>query len=463
MKKIKIIAAILSFSVLTGIISGCARGGSVDNGEITPITIWHSGAHSKKYFEDKVAEYNQTIGKEKGIEIKFEVKPDLSKQIELALANDAAPDIFMALSAANVQKAAEAGQIAAINNLPDGQELVNSYKDYIVPNGFDDNTYTIPHVVTTRALIYNKDMFKAAGLVDESGEPTPPETFAEVAEYAKKLTNPAENKYGIVLPIKWGNWQFFDWCALITGSNGTIKGYNPVDGTYDYSGLKPIAEMYLQIKKDGSAFPGADSMDNDMARARFAEGLVGMKISASYDVGVLTDQFPAKCDWGVAPLPTADKDNRYKQDAMIDNFAYINQKSVDEKGAEKILEVYKWFISDEIVKETYKKGYFIPVKSEVIVDIKPEDVEAPKQWAEYAANLDITVNRVIEMPRDYGEDFKFNDVIRDYLWTEKWTVDKAIEYMTTTANEATKRYKANHPDMDESINIQKDWDTLRKD
>lgn len=32
-----------------------------------------------------------------------------------------------------------------------------------------------------------------------------------------------------------------------------------------------------------------------------------MKFGASYDYGVLTSQFTAKCDWGVAPLPAKPK------------------------------------------------------------------------------------------------------------------------------------------------------------
>ena len=50
-------------------------------------------------------------------------------------------------------------------------------KVYGIPNGVDD-----------RALFYNKDLFKRAGLVDENGQARPPRDWDELEEYAVKLT-----------------------------------------------------------------------------------------------------------------------------------------------------------------------------------------------------------------------------------------------------------------------------------
>ncbi len=461
MKKTKLIASVLSLVAVAGMLAGCGGNETAENTEVTTISIWHPNTHTKKYFEKKVLEYNETTGKKKGIKIEYECKTDLNKQMELALANETAPDIVMELNAVGVQKAAELGQIVALDDIDGGQEIIDKYKDYIAPNGFDDKTYRVPYNVNTRALIYNKDMFKAAGIVDENGEPTPPTTYAEVVEYAKKLTNKDKNEYGIVIPAKWGGWAN-EWFGALMNSTGS-RGYDPKTGTYDYSCLKPLAEMYYQIKADGSYLPGADSLDNDPARARFAEGNIGMKFSLSYDVAVLTDQFPAKCDWGVAPLPFVNENEKYMQDAQVNQFACINAKSVEEKGAEKILEVYKWFISDEVMQDMYKSGYMIPVTYETIKDIKPEEIEAPEQWIGYGNLLEISVHSPAEMPRDYGEDIQHGRVVPDYIWTEKWDIDKAIDYMNKASADAVARYKDNHPGFNDDVYIKADWDVTRKD
>ncbi|MBR6849880.1 MAG: extracellular solute-binding protein, partial [Lachnospiraceae bacterium] len=69
--------------------------------------------------------------------------------------------------------------------------------------GYNGKTYTVPITAGPQGLLYNKDLFKAAGLVDENGEPTPPETFDELVEYAKILTDVGKKQYGIILPLKW--------------------------------------------------------------------------------------------------------------------------------------------------------------------------------------------------------------------------------------------------------------------
>ena len=58
-------------------------------------------------------------------------------------------------------------------------------------------------------------------------------------------------------------------------------------------------------------------IDNDPARARFAEGNIGMKISVSWDSGVFKEQFVPEFDWSVAPIPTYSKDEKYKQFMML--------------------------------------------------------------------------------------------------------------------------------------------------
>ena len=48
--------------------------------------------------------------------------------------------------------------------------------------------YGIPNSVDNRALYYNKDLLKSAGLVDERGEAVPPRTWRDLQDYAVKLT-----------------------------------------------------------------------------------------------------------------------------------------------------------------------------------------------------------------------------------------------------------------------------------
>ena len=72
-------------------------------------------------------------------------------------------------------------------------------------------------------------------------------------------------------------------------------------------------QTIIGIKEDGSYMPGVESLTNDAARAKFGAGGIGMKVAGSFDYGVLTEQFPAQIEWGVAPYPVADENDTYLQ------------------------------------------------------------------------------------------------------------------------------------------------------
>jgi multiple sugar transport system substrate-binding protein len=62
---------------------------------------------------------------------------------------------------------------------------------------FEGRYYSIPYRNSTRALVYNKDMFKAAGLDPDK----PPQTWAQLREYALKLT---KDTNGDGITDQWG-------------------------------------------------------------------------------------------------------------------------------------------------------------------------------------------------------------------------------------------------------------------
>ena len=224
-------------------------------------------------------------------------------------------------------------------------------------------------------------MFKAKGIVDEDGEAKAPTTWQEVVEYAKLLTDQQAKEYGIAIPLKWSG--YFDWDLMrpFFASTGSL-GYDSENNKYAYTKLTPAFEFLKQIKEDNSYYIGAEGLDNDPARAQFAEGNIGMKLGASWDIGVLNDQFPAKIDWGVAPVPTIDANPKYKQWMSADVFLAIASNIPDEKK-EKVMEVYKWFHDEKIIAKLYLEGKIIPIDDDII---EKTPIENPsKGWQEFCS------------------------------------------------------------------------------
>lgn len=457
MKAKRIVAGMIAIVIGMSVFAGCEKSATTDS-KVTKLTMWTADSHSKLIMEKLVDEFNKTTGKANDVELEYIVKEnDLKKQVDIALSTDQAPDFF----GMDLDKGVQNGNICALDDLPGGAELVAKYEGKLQDSWhtYEGKTYRLPTSVTTMGLIYNKDMFKAAGIVDEKGEAKAPETISEMVEDAKKLTNPSKREYGIILPLKWSAWFGYDVDRCIVPSVG-FNGFNPKDGTFDYSGYKPFLEAIMQIKADGSFYPGAEGLDNDPARARFAEGNIGMKIGYSWDVGVLNDQFPAKCDWGVAPIPTYSKEERYLQPTQPSWSSCINKKSAETKDPEKIMLVYKWLVSDELAIELYKSGVQIPYDYSLVEGVELGK-NVKKGWKEFGEILKVSTDLRQPVKTDIDGQPTLAANFINNVWTGKMTIDEALNEATRIYTEGAEKYKKLHPDYDPSVRIVPDYDIKR--
>ena len=465
MKKRKLSLVMLIIAAVTcTTLSGCQSGkiASDDNSGIMTVTVWSKDTHSKKVFEAYINEYNLGQGKKDGIKIDYIVKEgeNIDQSVDLALQSGDAPDIFY--TSAAIKKLIENNYIANLQDLPGGPEFLKKYENDFIEGAHkvDGKIYTVPNSSTTQGLVYNKDMFKAAGIVDEKGEAKPPETLDELREYAKKLTNPAKNEYGIIMPVKWEPWFRDDVMALLHPTVGH-NGYNPVTRKFEFEGVEPIFDSIMGMFDDGSVYPGASSLENDQARAQFAYGGIGMKFAYSYDVGVYTQQFPAQIDWGVAPLPIIDKNERYLQRMFVGSTSFLSQKSLETKDKEKLMTVIKLFTSDDIIQKCYLEGVALPYDWNIVKDLKSDNL--PKGWAGFAALSAISCPSntfpQIEMAGKRTIDERF---LTDVM-SKKATAADAIKEFTADAIAGMEEFYKNNTSEDINLNYDDKWDTKRKD
>ncbi len=457
--KIKKIAGLALCAVMAvGSFSGCGNK-KADNKDVVTVSVWTGGSSDFDVCSELIGNWNDTVGKEKGVYIDYQLKggDTLSQNIEIALKAGNAPDLFYSGS---MKSFAENGYIAAVDDLPGGDKLIEKFSDVIDDenNRVDGKTYTLPYGTNLRGLIYNKDMFKEAGIVDENGEAKPPVTFDDYREYAKKLTDKKKGTYGVVYPMKWTGWYGGDITTVVQSSAGHT-GYDPTTGEYDYSAYADIMQYVLDIYKDGSVYPDIEGLDNDTARALFAEGKIGMKIAYSFDVGVLNNQFPAKCDWGVAPLPVLDGDNCYYQRMTYGTSPYINKKSVESKG-EAVAAAFEFLLSDEYVIDLYKKGCSFPLDYDMIKDVKL-DSDAPKGWAEFAKMLEVSHMYNHEPKTETANLVPIGDRFLEYCWTGKKTPQQVADEYVADLYEAQKLYYKNNPDESPEIYKNPDWNIKR--
>ncbi len=184
----KKIAVLLTLASLTGLYS-CkeSRDLKTSDGK-TIITFWHThNDDESKTLKEIIADYEV---KNPTIKVELQQVPFSDAQNKyktVAQAKDA-PDIFRS-EIAWTAEFASLGYLMAID-----MYMTDNYRSKFLPaplkyNYYDKHYWGVPQVTDCLALMYNKKIFKDAGL-------EVPKTSEELITIGKKLTNVEANKYG---------------------------------------------------------------------------------------------------------------------------------------------------------------------------------------------------------------------------------------------------------------------------
>lgn len=409
--------------------------------EKTKITVWSSSRHDMDIRKAQIDEYNKA--NTDGIEISYEVKQDnYADVLRLAYSSANAPDVHTELPGTLMNSAIKSGWLRPLD-----ESIVKEYSELFLPGSLkpqvtDGKVYNVAVAMNTFKFIWNKDLFKEAGLDPAN----PPKTWTEVREYAKTITQKGNGKkFGFALPFK-DESIVMQYTILPMWASGqhSVQGFLPKTGAYDFSGSKQILKLYQDMKKDGSLFPTPDTLTNDAARAQFSEGNVGMMLGATWDVGVFNDQFPAKIDWGVADYPVFEGTKGGYPAAIAGGF----MMNASTEAKDKQLTVWKWLISEEVLKKLSLEGKG-PYSLKSVN--KPEFMNNTKKGAvefSVATAPIITINTPVYNP---------NSLIKpegdNYLKTMTaiivagLDIDKTIEDLNTRYNNALKKVESEGTDI----------------
>lgn len=360
--------------------------------EVEVVRVWSDNAHEKELRLQQVDNFNNTVGKEKGIEIEYTVHgTNWQDTITIAAQAGEAPHLFRP-NGAFLNQFVDSGYLIPITELPGGDEVVAQYEGSLVVNQhiFGGEVYTLPYNLTTQKFIINQDLFTKNGIESY------PKTWEEVREYAKIITdNGGGKEYGYVLGMQ-STWTANSYFLRLTAAFTGHVGFNNDTLQYAVSDCLPAVEAVMGMVADGSVLPGSAGLDADAMRAQFAAGNVGMIPGASFDTGVYNDQFPAECDWKVVPVPAlTDDGSPYKE--FVDATSLLGVGEASRDLPEKALEVFKFFYSDECMAEMYENGLYIPFRQEAM-DMATK-VPEQKGFAEFADVPD----KVLMLPMPDGK------------------------------------------------------------
>lgn len=165
----------------------------------------------------------------------------------------------------------------------------NYYAGPLNSVSWEGKYFGIPKYTDTIGVFYNKDLFAKAGITE------PPKTWDQLAEYAEKLTDPANNVYGVTFSARAGEEGTFQFLPLIQMSGGSYTDVNT-------DGAIAALELWKKIIDNGWASKDVLSLGQWDSTGTFNSGNAAMAISGPWEVNRMVED--AKFDWGVALLPT---------------------------------------------------------------------------------------------------------------------------------------------------------------
>ena len=213
---------------------------------------------------------------------------------------------------------------------------------------WDGKYYGVPKATNTIALYYNKDMFKAKGLDPNK----PPQTWDELVEDARKLTDPAKNVYGLAFSAKAseeGTFQFLPWAQMGGG------GYEHINA----DGAVKALETWKTIIDEKLASPDSMTRGQWDSTGTFNSGNAAMAISGPWELERMTQE--AKFDWGVALLPVP-QEGAERSSAMGDfNWAIFSST----KHPAEAFKALEYFVSQD--DKLFKNFGQLPARSDISI------------------------------------------------------------------------------------------------
>ena len=192
----------------------------------------------------------------------------------------------------------------------------------------DGRVVALPALIDNLALVYNRKLFKQAGL----SLPTAKWTWADIERAAKKLTNPARKQFGWAYVNDASEDTVWRYWALLWQAGGDILTPDGKKAAFDSAaGVKALTHLQTMAVNDKSVY--LDSGNDNYANL-FNSGRIAMLFTGPWDLG----SFP-NVDYGVQILP---RDRNHQTIAGPDNWVLFDN---GKERADAAWTFMKWLLS----------------------------------------------------------------------------------------------------------------------
>jgi multiple sugar transport system substrate-binding protein len=184
---------------------------------------------------------------------------------------------------------------------PNQAKVAKAFRDLGTYEGKIYGTGFTPDV---SILLYNKGLFKQAGLDPEK----PPTTLAELKADAAKIHALGPDIYGYYFSGNCGGCNIFTVAPMMWGSGAHLLPANGQDKALDGPGVKEVLQTFQDMWKGGMVPASAQADTGANFQATFETGKIGMQGSGGFAIAALKDKHP-EIDFGIAYLPGIKAEN----------------------------------------------------------------------------------------------------------------------------------------------------------
>ncbi|MFF9100940.1 ABC transporter substrate-binding protein [Streptomyces rubrogriseus] len=276
-KSRSLISAVLTATLAAAGLSACSSGS--DDGGVVTLNWWARIGDGQKELAEA---FNATHD---DIKIKLTQLPDdqYVNKVGTGVRSSNGPDV-LDFDVANAPLFAANGVLADISSRVDSLP----YKDSLNPGmakvaAYDGKTYSVPFNAGPSFVLYNKTLFKKAGLDPNK----PPKTWADIKNAATKVRALGKDIYGFDIPGACGGALSYTVQPFIWASGGTTMTEANSEQTTTYASSPQVAKtfgLYRDMWKAGVVSPRAETTDCATWGQEWQAGKVGMIVAGAWMV-----------------------------------------------------------------------------------------------------------------------------------------------------------------------------------
>ena len=338
--------------------------------EPTTLTFWNGFTSTDgEVLQQIVDDFNAS--NEWNMTIEMDVMPwaTFNEKLPAAIAAGNAPD-FVLCSSGYYAPYVEAGSFQDVSDFYELPEVNADDFDKNVVDllYYDDLCVGVPMQMVSHYFYWDKDLYEAAGLDPES----PPETFEELVENAKLLTDKSKNQYGFCVPVNnnvTAQYTMYAYGGGYVNEDETEAVFNSEENVKAFETLKTLYECSPK-----------DSDDNT-----YISGQLAQFINGPWIINGLREN---EINYGVKAVPAC---TGVEQDAAVIPVGFSIPKTTSEEHKELVYKFVNYWNTEEIctkwTKECGTPAYLLSAQANFADDPQTLALSEPLSYGHIECKL----------------------------------------------------------------------------